>query len=446
MSFLTIKKFSVNQAVAVFQVLLLLSYFILNIVNVGGMGTALPLLAGFVVLVGIGLFLQLWRGYLVVKLHFFVFLLFVAWLTVRVIVDLQDVEYLKQITVATTGGVLLFFLLGTFVRQALNKISLADKSGLAKRLLFVFTLSSVFVFMGFQGKILEQSEIFYIEGVEGGYQRPGNFMIMLFLMASFLYLSIAAKFRTRKAATLLVWLAVYSAGMLFSLINSQLIGSNAATANILAIYLMTVVLSFLMFNAAIRYSFLNNYLALPLSRLSLKKIIKYSTCAALFGVVAGIALIQATGFDLNKTRAFGFGAGENSSLNSRIEILKETGAVQMGHSPFLGNVDVARLTTGEAGKTLHSFIPNVIAELGLLGLGVVILLFSLVLRSIIKATKQSAKTEHGFMQAMLNLWLLFVFIFLFLYANLAVGKEWPVLWFFLGFAVSVFESGVNKEI
>lgn len=445
MSFLRLKKILLNQVIAVFQVLLLLSYFTLNIINVGEMGTALSLLIGFFILAGVELFLRLLRGYLSIKLYFLVFLIFVAWLSFRVLIDLQDIERLKQTTVATTGGVLLFFLLGALARRALNTMALNGRLGLVKWGLAFFTISSVFVFFDFQPR-LSRSDILFIEDVDGGYQRPGNFMIMLFLMASFLYLSIAAHFQTKRPVRLLLWLVVYSVGMLFSLISSQMIGSNAATANILAIYLMAVVFSFLVFSVAIRRDFLNGNLALPLSKSSLKKIMNYSLCVALISVFVASVVMQITEFDLNKTRVFGFGTGENNSINSRIEILKETGIDQVGYSPFLGSVDVARLTTGETGKTLHSFIPNVIAELGFFGLCIIVLLFSLFLRSLIKEMKPNTRNEHGFILAMLSFWLLFVFVFLFIYANLAVGKEWPVMWFFLGISACVITDKTGRNL
>ena len=445
MNFLAIKINSLGHSVAALQVFFLFSYFFLNIVNVGEMGTALPLLAGFVFLACADLLLQSWRGYLAIKLHFFIFLLFVAWLSFRVLIDLQDVEHLKQLTVATTGGVLLFFLLGTFVRKALNNISMTDQLGLAKCLLFVYALFSVFAFISFQDKLSDRSDIFYIEIVDGKYQRPGNFLIMLFIMVSFLYLSIAAHFQTQKFVRLLFWLTIYSTGMFFSLISSQMIGSNAATANILAIFSMTVVLSLLAFNKSIRRDFLNNHLALPLSKSSFKKIIKYSVFFALIGVVAAVAVIQITGFDLSKTRAFGFGANENSSFNSRLEILKETGINQMSYSPVFGNVDVARLTTGEVGATLHNFLPNVIAEIGMVGLGIIIFLFVLVANNLLGEIKQNEKNNINFMRTLLSFWLLFMFIFLFLYINFAVGKEWPVMWFFVGFSTTIFSIKYNSR-
>ncbi len=443
MSFLAFKISNSSRVVAGLQILILISYFTLNIVNVGEMGAALPLLVVFFILAGGGLFFQLWRGYLAIKFHFFVFLLFVAWLSFRVVVDSQDLERLKQLTVATTSGVIMFFLLGTFVRQALNKIVL-DEVGLTKGLIFVFTLSSVFLFINFESKILNRSDIFYIEGADEGYQRSGNFMIMLFIINSFLYLSTAARLKTKKIASLMFLLGVYSSGMALNLVSSQMIGSNAATANFLAIYLMTIVISFLAFNEGIRNKFLSNKLALPLSRASFKKMLIYSGVVVVFGMVAAMMAIQITSFDLSKTRVFGFGADENISVSSRIEILKETGADQMGYSPIFGDVNVARVITGDAGETLHNFIPNVIAELGLVGLISITMLFILVAINLFNVIKKVERNEIGFMQALLGFWLLFLFLFLFLYANLAVGKEWSVIWFFIGFSASVFVGRPRK--
>lgn len=59
-------------------------------------------------------------------------------------------------------------------------------------------------------------------------------------------------------------------------------------------------------------------------------------------------------------------------------------------------------------------------------------------RSIFKSVKTASKEGKELNQVIINLWLLFVLLFLFLYANLSVGKSWPVMWFYLGFAVSVF--------
>lgn len=432
--------------VSFLQLILLFGYLGLNIQNVGEMGIALPLLAGFVGISGLLVFNQLIRFTLVLRLHFFVFLFLISWIALRVIIDLGDMNHLKQLTVATTGGILLFFLIGSFARQALVKLNQAVSSRLySKLLILLFALVSLAVFISFKGRLLDRPDIFYIEGVEGGYQRPGNFLIILFIMASFAYLALAAHPLTKGFLRFTIWLGIYTLGLVLALISSQMIGSNAATANLLAIYMMTSVISLLALSKRIRRRFDQGSLSLPLSKFALKKLFVYSGVTLFVALFLAIVAIQITGFDLSKTRAFGFGSGSNTSVNSRFDILLETGAAQMGYAPFLGNVNVAELTTGNAGRTLHNFIPNVMAELGLVGLILVLTILLLSFATLIKNLKQAPTNPNGFGIAVVNFWLVFVFIWLFLYANISVGKSWPVIWFFVGFAVSVFVFDKNRR-
>ncbi|NLW06061.1 MAG: hypothetical protein GX029_12685 [Pseudomonadaceae bacterium] len=258
-------------------------------------------------------------------------------MSLRVVVDLGDMEHLKQLTIVTTGGMLLFFLVGSFARQALDKLSQATLGRLyPKLLLLFFVLVSLAVFISFKSRLLDRPDIFYIEGVEGGYQRPGNFLIMLFIMASFAYLALAAHPFTKGFSRFTIWLGIYTLGLVLALISSQMIGSNSATANLLAIYMMTSVISLLALSKRIRRRFNQGSLSLPLSKFALKRIFFYS-CGTLFvALFLAIIAIQVTGFELSKTRAFGFGSGSNTSVNSRFDILLETGSAQLGHAPFFG--------------------------------------------------------------------------------------------------------------
>ena len=444
MNLFLMKRSSLSLFVSVIQILFLTFYFLLNILNVGEMGTGLLLLAGFFALSGTFLVLEFLQGNVVVRGYFFVFLFFVGWLAFRVVVDLDDFEYLKQITIATTGGVLLFFLIGTFVRRALDEIIFSKNSVLLKFLIFLFLLENFLVFLAFKDRLLSGGGIFLIEGVNDGYQRPGNFMIMLFIMHSLIYFSIAAQENRKNIIGVIFWMVTYSLSMMLSLINSQMMGSNAATANVMAIYLMTIVGAFLAFNKEVREKYFCGRIILPFSKLVFMNIAKY-TLVIIFTVMAALTFaIQFTDLNLGQTRIFGFGAGENTSLNSRLEILRETGFDQMGFSPIFGNVDVARLATGDAGRTLHNFLLNVIAELGLIGLLIVAILFILVIINLLNYMRVSAGNETGFIRGSIGFWLFVIFIFLFLYANIAVGKEWPVMWFFVGFTASVFYRRLKK--
>ena len=97
---------------------------------------------------------------------------------------------------------------------------------------------------------------------------------------------------------------------------------------------MTIVISFLAVSTEIRQRFMQGNLALPMSKSTIKKIIKYSIVSLINLLLLSIAVIQVTNFDLSTTRAFGFGSGENNSINSRFKILQEVGAEQMGYAPL----------------------------------------------------------------------------------------------------------------
>ena len=148
-------------------------------------------------------------------------------------------------------------------------------------------------------------------------------------------------------------------------------------------------------------------------------------------------ILHVTDFDLSKTRIFGFGSGENSSLSSRASIFKEEALDQLSYSPILGNANVAKITTGNSGEFLHNFIPNIIAELGLVGLLIITLILFSVFSILLKKIKNSSRDEKGFNKFIINMWLFFILLFLFFYANIAVEKSWAVIWFYIGFSVNV---------
>lgn len=428
------------KLVSIIQIIFFILYLTFNILNVGEMGTALSFLAIFIVLAGIELFTQIIQVKICIKKHFIFLLLFVVWLSVRVIVDLNDLEHLKQIIIATTGGILLFFLIGTFIKSAIEKIFLFKKPQIILEILLLFILACVLVIFTSLRLRLVRSDIFYIQDVHGSYQRPGNFLTILFMILSFIYSMLLSYEYTKKIGSILLYSLIYSSAMFFSLISSQLFGSNAATANILAIYLITIVLAIISSNKKFRLMYIQKKLRFPNSKKLVMKIIKVSIFIIVVFALIGFAMIKKTGFDLTKTRAFGFGSGENTSVTSRFNILKETGIAQMSYAPLLGNVNVAYLTTGNAGRTLHNLIPNIIAELGLVGLLIFSLLLISIFRILLKNIRNKNNSLEGFQKNMTNYWLFFVLIFLFLYANISVGKSWSVMWFFLGFSVSMFDK------
>lgn len=443
---INVKKPRFVDIVGITQLFMLIFYLMLNIVNVGEMGTALPLLVSFFILSTSIFFLQSLNKKITTPYHSVLFFLLLVWIALRVIIDLGDLYYLRQITIGTTGGMLLFYFIGMFSSKALKNVVLGQrKIILVKFFLLISLLATVWVFLNLEGRLLNNVDKYYIEGVDGGYQRPGNFLIIYFIVVSFSYLIIALKLKIESNIRFLFWLLTFTLVFIISLVSSQLFGSNAATANLVAIYLITVVISFLAFNRKIRHAYLANNLMLPMSKKAFKSLVKYALISLGSVVVLGKIILQVTNFDLNQIRLLGFGSGENRSLTSRFDILVNTGVEQLSYSPFFGNINVAYLTTGYAELTLHSFIPNIIAELGIVGLLIVIFLFYYLFRKLIRQARVKTSSNESFEQAIISTWLIFIILFLFIYANLAVGKSWSVMWFVVGF-ISATSFSNNKNV
>ena len=417
-----------------FQVAVLLAYLNANIVNVGQMGTAKPLLVAYVG-ISVLLFLTLWmKKRLFVRPHFFLFLLLMCWVAFRIIVDLGDMEYLKQITIATTGGMVLFYFLGVFLGISYQDIVLqGDKVWINKlvQLLFLFLL--FWMIYNFSQRL--RPSLFYLTDVGGSYQRSGNFLSISFIMVSLSYFIYSLKRIGCKASRIggYFWLIIYTLSTLIALVGSQLFGSNSATAVILGVYLITLVMALLVPRKALWLGYLNRRLALPWSKKLLTRLFFFAMIGFFTFFALLLLVISITGFDITSLRLLGFGSGSNTSLLSRYEMFVEVGVNQMAYAPFFGNINVAYLTTGNAGKTLHSFFPYVFANLGLFGLIIVLALFASVFFQLYKQSKIGNKSSFlNYKYNMLALYSLFILGYLLLFANVATGVSWAVLWFTLG--------------
>jgi hypothetical protein len=428
------------------QPLALLLYLNANIANVGEAGVALPVLAAYMVLSAV-MFAMLWfHKNLLIGIHSFVFLTFVLWIAVRVIIDLGELEQLKAITVATTGGILLFYLIGAlFSVSYFHILKYPQYTIVCSLVVLFFGGLMLFLLSSLLPRLRE--DIFYIAGANSAHQRPGNLLSISFIMVSAILLALSCRQAGCKSEALkfFFWIAVYSASAVTALISAQLIGSNSATAVVGGIFILTFMFLLLMRSRRLRQYYADGKLALPLS----KHVLTAAVGFALFGLVALFLLIAAlvwsTGSDITSTRLLGFGAGTNTSVSTRIEILVETGVDQLSYAPLLGNMNVTFLTTGSEAATLHSFFLFIIANLGVVGLILALVLFILVFRQLLRTAKNEADAKNSLEHALINLYCICVLLFLLVFANLTVGVSWAVLWFTLGFISQPFrfESRMN---
>lgn len=429
-----LKYSGVPSALILAQIAAILFYLNANIVNVGGGGLALPLLAAYVGFSILVIMIAWSQKVLFFRLHFLVFLVFLSWIALRVVIDLGDLEYLKQITIATTGGMLLFYLIGAIFNVAYVRLQDEFKKTTAhKFILLAFFALTVYLFINLLSRI--RADIFLIADLDGAYQRPGNFLSISFMIASAILVSFIlaqTKLGTKRIG-LLFWVLLYSAIALLALISSQLMGSNSASAVVAGIFILTLITIMLLRNSKLRRLHAEGRLALPLSKYVSLGLVRSGFIAVFFLILLLTFLVQATDFDIKSIRLLGFGAGANTSLTSRFDLLIQTGADQMGYAPFLGNMNVAYLTTGSAGRSLHSFFPYIWANLGLVGLIISLTFFAMIFRQLSRSIKKYSVADGSLNNAIVMLYFMFILLFILVFANLAVGVSWAVMWFAVGF-------------
>jgi len=237
----------------------ILFYLNKNIVSVGNGGTALPMLAAFFGISGVVLLYLCVTKSLILSKHFLVFLIFLSWIGVKVLIDLNDLENLKAITFSTTGGILMFYLIGAF--SAIAYVRLLDNRGNAAGLdlivLFSFALVIIMI-LSFGSRL--RSDIFYISGVDGDYQRPGNLLSIFFILTSAVFIASTSKKAVLKASKweIMLWFLVYAVIAVGAIISSQMFGSNSATAVISGIFILTFTTAFLINNQTFNQTHFNN--------------------------------------------------------------------------------------------------------------------------------------------------------------------------------------------
>ncbi len=423
MSALIFNKGKLYRLAALVQVLLLISYLSLNIINVEENSVALPFLAGFLALTSSTFLFRLIQRQVIMRMHFLVFLIFFIWLIFKLVVDLQDVEYLKQVSIGTANGVFLYFMIGALLRLSFEVLVGYSSSLFLLRALMALFLLGCFVFYKAYTSLLVFDNVFYVYIDGGNYQRIGGFMIILFAFFSYCFLNLHLRAGSRLSSVYMSFIA-YSLGFVFLMLSSQIIGSNAATVNLFGCYLLTVVFVFLR-RKIIDHSV--GCFGFFRSRVVFFELIKSSLTVSVLGFLMLSGVIYLSGFDVGNTRLFGFGTWGNDSVESRYNLLVELFISQLSYAPFFGDMNVAYITTGEKGKYIHSFIMHLISTLGFFGFIIFCCYFLAVW------IKSVPLYSGGYSEKVSGSWLLIMLLLFSIFASLATSMYWIVLYFYLGF-------------
>ena len=428
---LNFTSFTIPSVFSLAQLGAILFYLYENIVNVGNGGTALPMLAAFFGISGVVFLYLCVTKSLILRQQFLVFLIFLFWIQVKVLIDLNDLEKLKSITFGTTGGILMFYLIGAF--SAIAYVRLLENRGNAAGLdlIVLFSLALV-IFMILSFGLRIRSDIFYISGVDGDYQRPGNLLSIFFILTSAVFIGSTSK-KVLKASKweIMLWFLVYVVIAAAAIISSQMFGSNSASGVISGIFILTFPTAFLINNQTFNQTHFNNKSSSSILAQVVKRLLVFATISFVFLLITLGFIAAITGTDIMSIRLFGFGFRTNNSIVSRVEILSTTGFEQICNAPLFGNLKIGRVTA--AGYDLHNFFPYIQANFGLIGTILSVSLFFMIFQQLYKKLKILLRESCLVNNALITFYFAQILLFLLLFANATVTVSWAVLWFAVGF-------------
>ena len=300
----------------------------------------------FIVLLSIqsGLSLLRQHAYCSKKSVFFVSFIFL--IALRMIYDFEPSK-VKELLVGTTGGILLFYILGSLVNfnmsvfRELWRMYPLNGALSFSCLIFVIIYSYLsFITSNSQDQAVMSSFI----NADGSYQRKGSILTLIYII------SVLAYFYSRENLDKLrkyyfIFMIPFTVTMLF---YSQYVRSNSAFVTILAIYLFTILFDF-------------SYLKFK-SRLSI-------FCIGLLLIFCALAVMSSVlpkYLDFfSHFRIFGYGKFEFSSVTSRINLFAAS-LDQFNYGPILGDLN-SDLKSGQAGKYPHNLLAHALTHLGLVG-------------------------------------------------------------------------------
>ena len=418
------------------MIILLLMYLFTNIKFIGEGSIALHLLVFYVLLGGFLIILEIiLKQNVYIKKSFLFLMLFFTYFINNI--TLNRPNDLKALTLATTGGTILFYILGSLI--SINLLYIKEKILTSNKMLNIFNFfyiafSFIFfiLFLNVFSVLMEnvRKDVFLLN-LDGMYQRPGNFLIISFLIYSFitaLFLFVNKYIKKSKFVSLIsfVLFCFYCLFIIGGMLLSQLIGSNNALINLVGLMFATLVFYILI-------NFTNSKNLLSQIKLNIKEIFLTKLSPKLFSSMAislfillfsFIGLTNFFNLDLSKFRIFGFGSGEISSISTRLSLWKNF-IIHFEYNPIFGNMAVEYLTTGE-GTYVHSFLASLLTHLGIIG-------FMIFFVYLFKAIKEKLKDINNlYVDNLFTLYSLIVFVGIFIVASFGTFVTWAPIWFLLG--------------
>lgn len=431
----------------------LLIYLFVNIKLISEGSPALAVLVLSVLLGGFLIVLEmLLKQNMYIKKSFLFLILFFTYFIVNS--TLNRPNDLKALLLATSGGIILFYILGSLVST--NLLYVRERILNSNQFLNMFNFFYIVLCFLFLALFLDtfatlmanvRTDLFLLADLDGMYQRPGAFLVISFFIYSFMTAFFLFVNKYAKKSRLMVLVTFVLFGLYFLLtiggmLLSQMIGSNNTLVNLGGLLFATTI--FYIFINFIEPENLLSRIKLNIKKIFLSKLgskLFVSIFVSLFVVlVLLVGLINFFDIDLDQFRIFSFGSGEISSVSSRLA-LWDNFFIHFDYNPIFGNMAVDALTTGK-GSYVHSFIATLITHLGIVG-------FILFFIYLFVAIKEKLKNSNNlYVNNLITLYSLIVFAGIFTIASFGTFVTWAPLWFLLGliFPPIVFKNRKETNI
>jgi hypothetical protein len=385
------------------------------------------------------------------NLSMILFICFLIYFAYRCAVDLSGQDWSK-LFIGSDAGILYYLILGIFTAAPISYIIEKEYETNRSNKLFKYLIGIFIIFCIKNSLELtkiawenSRSDIFLVEANDEMYQWPGDLLsmrVLILTMYTGYLISLINRdrnliFRKTGVLLLLIIQAIHYGALIF---YAQVIGSNKSVLIIVGCWLIlfsVMVASPVVLNQA-KYFLRSKFGIFSLMRLTILH------TAGLTTVIVGLLYLVATifNFPFDKFRVFGFGQGDISSINSRIDLFEEVFILQFSISPFFGNAAADYNTLGE-GYYVHSIVAYALTHTGIIGF---ILLTGAFIMAIAEQNfklyqKKPNTKEYSHDYSWLMKYIVFyLFLLILLIGIISSSLIWGLLWFGVGLFLASWRS------
>jgi hypothetical protein len=283
--------------------------------------------------------------------------LFIFFFVLRSFYDLE-IAIVSELIVGTTGGILLFYILGVFSRFIFVELLSPNQNHSFPEMNFTYLLGSTLLlvsyFSYFSDSTVEIARSFI--KADGSYQRKGSLLLIAYTLYSYMFLSTKPQHVTSKCFYLLLFVTNTS----ILLFYSQFIRSNSGFVSIFLIFLAIIYLRISATTSKQKARYLKASLFLTPITISIFLYFNPLTMSDF-------------NFYLSHMRIFGYGTFDLSSVTSRIDLLSYL-FDQMQYGLIFGDLQ-SDVKAGHPGEYPHNFLLHSLSHLGVFGFLLILIIF-----------------------------------------------------------------------